>query len=184
MVVGMAVLLVPSSPAKAIDTCIERGICQFMPLYTYNTVTKKGLCIQPKDGATAYGTPLVLGPCDSAEGRSYWYIEPTGTTGWYGVRNKKANLCMDVEGASTANSARLLIFGMDCSPSHRQFRFHDLAPSYPGQYWIVPKHSSTCCNLDKVLDVERAGAVSNVTRILQYQRVISPPAKEQRFYLY
>lgn len=173
---GLVVGLLPQKVVYAAPSCVDEGACRFQTVIS----GWREYCVQPYNGGTADNTKVVQGYCNWEDNRDGWLIDEVASApGWYKVKNMNSSKCLDVYNNSTGNGAAVVTWGSGCLNSNQHFRFHAIS-GYPGQYWIVPRHSS-CCGFDKVLDVKQASTYLNAD-IVQYQRSV-PSAVEQRFRL-
>ncbi len=85
-----------------------------------------GKCLQPGDDTGSGNPGLVIGPCDGAE--DLWQPDASFPTG-FTLIHMSTGMCMDVEGASSADGTRLQLF--PCHGGVNQLWSFDVPPTPP-----------------------------------------------------
>lgn len=129
---------------------------------SFYIVNKNGLFLDVKDGAVANGTNLGGWCGNSSDAQKWKFVAVNGTQtikdGYYNIRSAKDNnFGLDVEKASKANSANVLLYTMT-GANNQKWNVKYLGNGY---YSMAAAHSR------KALDMQNAG-IDNYCNVQQY----------------
>lgn len=140
-----------------------------------------GKCLGVDGNSTAPDAQVMQFYCDGRQqpaDNQYWRLQSIGS-GHFLVKNTRSNLCLGVDGASTADGARIAQYGCDPTPTtteNQAWRFAFAGTVAGTNYYQIRNGKSGKC-----IGIE-SGSTANAARAFQFG--CSTPAVNNRAFLF
>jgi hypothetical protein len=136
---GLAALLVVVVPAPA--QAAESG--------PWIIEAYSGLCLRPTGGGTANSVIIEQAQCSRSvplEQRAWYFVD--APNGYYRLRNMKSGKCMNVQGASMSNSAKVIQYTCSSTATNDQWQlFYSGSQDGRDYYKLRNRKSLKCMNV-------------------------------------
>lgn len=134
LLLAVGMVFVPAPKAHALPVCINAFECK-IPSFS------SGKCMQPVGGPNgkSNGTKVEQFNCGSIYRKEMSWTLYT-ISGYYLIRNKNAEKCLDVTNGGTANGTPIQLWDCNNNPQ-QQFRLQPISTQYGTYYQLRPRHA-------------------------------------------